>query len=916
MFGFADIALAQPWLLLGLAAVPVIWWLLRVTPPRPANLTFPPIRILRELQQERETPATTPLWLTLLRMLLAALAVLALAQPLLNPKQQLAGDGHLLLVVDNGWAAAPGWEKRQDAMADLLLRAERAARTVRVLATAPPADDSGVRLSEPLPAARARELVRNLAPLPWGNDPSAAVAALREARFADPPQIFWLSDGLNHGGSGNLAVALTGLGELTVLRPLEGNIPPALLPGDGSRVDQARLLRAGGAEKSYWVRALAGQGQVLGRVRATFPPGDGLTTVAMDLPAALANKIERLEIEGVSSAAAVVLLDERWQRRSVGLISGDASEKRAQPLLSHLHYLEKALSPHADLYEGQIAELLDQSLSMLILADIGRLPRNELDALTKWVESGGTLVRFAGPHLAEGADDLVPVRLRTGERALGGALSWSEPAKLAPFADNSPFQGLPIPEDVVVYRQVLAQPSLDLSARTWARLSDGTPLVTAERRERGHIVLFHTTANADWSNLPISGLFPSMLQRLTRLARGGGQAEGKTALPPLLTLNGAGELGPPGPWTEPADSANWHKLIPGPKLAPGYYGSASSRRALNLTASWRELKPLPELPAGAKLASFEVAPEIDLKPWLLAAAIALALLDLVATMALRGVLLPRRAGRAAALILLAALIGAGPDPVRAQQQGKTSNEEFAIAATTATRLAYVITGDRRIDETSRAGLTGLSRIIKKRTSVEPEAPMPVNIEQDELALFPLLYWPIAETQPRLSETAIARLGRFMRTGGTIFFDTRDGGSAGRNLTRAGRLSPAGARLQKLLRRLDVPPLIPVPHNHVLTKAFYLLQDFPGRRRGAELWVERRRSGINDGVSSLIIGANDWAAAWAVDTAGRPMFAVIPGGERQREIAYRVGINMIMYTLTGNYKADQVHVPAILERLGQ
>jgi len=70
------------------------------------------------------------------------------------------------------------------------------------------------------------------------------------------------------------------------------------------------------------------------------------------------------------------------------------------------------------------------------------------------------------------------------------------------------------------------------------------------------------------------------------------------------------------------------------------------------------------------------------------------------------------------------------------------------------------------------------------------------------------------------------------------------------------------------------------------------------------------------VSRVIIGGHDWASAWAVDNAGRPMFPVVPGGERQREMAYRFGVNLVMYTLTGNYKSDQVHVPAILERLGQ
>ena len=102
----------------------------------------------------------------------------------------------------------------------------------------------------------------------------------------------------------------------------------------------------------------------------------------------------------------------------------------------------------------------------------------------------------------------------------------------------------------------------------------------------------------------------------------------------------------------------------------------------------------------------------------------------------------------------------------------------------------------------------------------------------------------------------------------------------------------------------------------MTKAFYLMQDFPGRYDGGTLWIDTEGTLANDGVARVVIGANDWAAAWALDRNGRPYFAAVPGGERQREMAFRFGINLVLYSLTGNYKADQVHVPFILERLGQ
>ena len=154
----------------------------------------------------------------------------------------------------------------------------------------------------------------------------------------------------------------------------------------------------------------------------------------------------------------------------------------------------------------------------------------------------------------------------------------------------------------------------------------------------------------------------------------------------------------------------------------------------------------------------------------------------------------------------------------------------------------------------------------------------------------------------------------MKNGGTIFFDLRDaGGDFGAN-------SGNTNALKRILAKLDIPPLEPVPESHALTRSFYLLKTFPGRYESGALWVEAQNAGSptnnSDGVSGVIIGSNDYAAAWALNDKGEPQNAVIPGSDRQREMAFRVGVNIVMYALTGNYKTDQVHVPALLERLGQ
>ena len=173
MLTFGTLAFAQPWLLLALLGLPLLWLLLRVTPPAPRTQFFPALRLLLGLTSPEETPARTPLWLILLRMAIAALVILGLAQPLLNPTTRLSGSGPLILVIDDGWTAARNWQDRRTEMDSLLDQAEREARPVMVLTTAPDALEQPPAASGLLPAAEARRLVQGLKPKPWPADRAA-----------------------------------------------------------------------------------------------------------------------------------------------------------------------------------------------------------------------------------------------------------------------------------------------------------------------------------------------------------------------------------------------------------------------------------------------------------------------------------------------------------------------------------------------------------------------------------------------------------------------------------------------------------------------------------------------------------------------------------------------------------------------
>ena len=959
MMTIGAIGFLQPWVLAALAALPAIWWLLRLTPPTPQLVVFPPTRLLKDLKTTEETPAHSPWWLTVLRMLLAALIILALARPVLNPEREsFAGSGPLLLVIDNGWASAAHWAERREAVEAAIDRAARDGRTIVLAPTAP-----GQPVSDPLSADQARERVGGLTPEPYGPDRLALAATLEKALGGTTDySVLWLSDGLDYGEAPAFAAALAKLagatGSFAVLRPDNDGAPLALgqATGEGGEL-AARVLSGAEGPRSGVVRALTGRGEPLGEATYTIGETARTATATFDLPLEIRNQVARIEIAGERSAGAVYLLDARSQWHRVGIVSGESREA-AQPLLSPLYYVNRALSPYADVIapsEGNVSnaihDLVEQKVSTIVLADIGKLVAGTQEELDAWVKSGGVLIRFAGPRLEQGGDELLPVALRRGGRSLGGSLSWSTPQPLAPFDEQSPFRGLAVPDDVKVNRQVLADPTVASEAEVWATLADGTPLVTAAKDGQGFIVLFHVPANSDWSNLPLSGLFVEMLRRVVMLGPGragadtGGDAavEASTAtranvstgaLPPLQTLDGFGQLIPPPLRAAPIAPDKIDTMVPGPDHPPGYYGPSGAARAFNLITAKTALKPLGPVEGSSAVSGYVMKKPVALEPWLYLAAIGLFVADILAMLVLSGGLrFRRRALAASVILLLAAALLTSAQPVKAQEAAPSETpapnevtapnaasapDDFALKAALRTRLAYVVTGDPEIDRTSEEGLSGLSKVLRARTALEPAEPMAVDIDKDELSFFPILYWPVRDDASPLSDATLAKVDAFMKQGGLIVFDTRD------HETGFGT-GAQGKALTRLIGQLDIPPLEPVPESHVLTKSFYLMRSFPGRWDGGSLWVEAEpvdeaerseRSRRTDGVSSIVITSNDLAGAWALDESNRPIYPTVPGGEVQREMAFRAGVNIVMYALTGNYKADQVHVPALLERLGQ
>src|ERR1700722_30714 len=620
MIAGLPLTFAEPLLLLGLLSLPLLWWLLRVMPPRPRRIEFPPTRLLFDIAPKEETPSRTPWWLTALRLLAAALLILAAAGPIWNPRTGVAGShAPLVILLDDGWSAASSWDVRIKAADELIANADNDRRGVALVPLSEPARDITI-----MPGGAARVALRQLTPKPYSIERVETLPTIgRFLKATGDCEIAWLSDGVDTGRGTEFLDALSKTIGDHALTIFEGGAPSAraLVAAENAAAKMTvKVLRTVGGVGAGGVRAIDLKGSPIGEARFGFAPQDRETEAAFDLPVELRNDIARLDIAGERSAGAVQLLDKRWRRRAIGIVSGSTTDT-AQPLLASTFYLTRALAPFADVRLGDrgapqqaITQFLDQKLPMIVLADVGTLSPEIRERINAWIEQGGVLVRFAGPRLAQQADDdLVPVKLRGGDRSLGGSLTWEKPQHLASFAADGPFAGLTAPKDVTVNRQVLAEPDAALATKTWASLEDGTPLVTGEHRGKGLVILFHISADMRWSDLPMSGTFVEMLRRIVDMSGytskpGAGVASEASAetVAPLHTLDGFGAFGPPPSTAKPLPADFRDRASP--DHPPGFYGPADGPLAVNTLAAADRIAPLDTSGLRAPRARYTHAP--------------------------------------------------------------------------------------------------------------------------------------------------------------------------------------------------------------------------------------------------------------------------------------------------------------------
>ena len=913
-----NFAFTSPMLLLALLALPVVYVIIRLLPPKPKKQVFPAIKLLYDLPESSPPPRTPPWWLLLLRLGAAALLIFALAGPHLRLDAMQFKDGPVVLVVDNDWRAANRFE---DIRKQANLFIDQAGSLNKDIILLPTASHQEPQL---LSAPDAKTFLQSLTPQPWVQNPSEAIERLQASELGQQTEsvqnLIWLSSGLMK--TEDTRPFLEKLGQI--------GMPRIILPSATQNmlmISQAEAISGGyevtlwrprtGAQTPYSLTLSGIDGSFITRSAGQFDADEQTTTLTLDVASRNNQNAQKgggvLTLDGQEHLGAWYGLGELTGLPKVA-ISGEKAQD--YPLLEGNYYLHNALPEYADpQFIGQNTP--PESVNVFIST---QTPNNTNDLL-RWIETGGVYITFAQEETQlENMASLLPVRLRSSPRSLAGSLSWTGALTLGDTPAQSPLAGLDMSQaDVQVTKQLLPQDSPDLDNKIWLSLEDGTPLITGDKYGQGWRIFVHVGADAQWSSLPLSGLFPQLIEKFINLARTqANQQQAAYPLPPLRLVNAYGQNR--GQSLQAQNIKNADATI-SQQNPVGFYGVPRSPYPHQLSSQERQQQLLlPDDLMGLPVYYYDRAgSQLPFQKPLLIILCMLLLADglfrVWGWQLFESLRHPKES-------LAKLRQDSGKQPKRRPLSkirtfGKKASLGFLVLAAslswaqisysqtlvgnqnTATPLAgyelqigYIPSFDEQQNALTRTGIEKLNTVLKMRSTLSPLEPKALNPEVDTLGYYPVIVWPIGPDVRYITQAAASNLQAYIQQGGLLILDGR---------TNQGENPQA---MQDLLNSILKVTLAPMDKDHVLNRAFYLLNNnFGGENAGATLWRDKQGR-----LASVLVGNHNWVGSWA---AGTPMSFSDSAGAEQ---AYRFGLNAIMYALLGDYKADQLHIETLLKQM--
>ncbi|MDC3091076.1 DUF4159 domain-containing protein [Rickettsiales bacterium] len=903
MFLFNSITITYPYAFLIFIFFPVFWKILRTLPLSPKLIKFPAIKIIANEQSIDQSPAKLSYPIVLLRLLILTFIIFAISQPIIN--KQDSSPKNYLIILDNSWISSTTWNKKIEDIKNLISTNESIKNKYSIITTTEYDKNKVFKLFNKN-SDEIKKILFSLKPLSWNPNYDLIRNELigLDEKF---DSIYWFTEKVVNKQKISL---IENIGErnLKVVASSETLIPPILkLRKRGDEEYEFEITHPLNIFSKGTIDCYDLKKRLLYRIdyesESKKNEDKFITKVKATIPISIKNKIGFFQMSNQKSPVSVVLLSESNRKKNIG-ITRYGNQGIQSEFAGGNYYVKKALEKNYNIWEGSLEKLLNEEIQIIFIDDLYTVKSNLESKLLTWISNGGTLIKFGGEKLAndisnESFNTINDYLSLTGEIVdLNNKLSIKKTMKVSEIESLSPFYGLEISNEVEVKKYLqtrsnLSKDELDI----WMKLENGTPLVSSFPYSKGRLIFFHLPLNNSWSNFSLSYSFLDILERIVGQTKGINSKKDRF-LKPYLTLGGFGDLQKPSSQNLSLKNFNENKEI---KInyfhPPGLYKDSDGIISLNMSNHLDQTFKLYKFDDNYISEIIDTDKSKSLMPILLMISILLFMIETFITLFQRQLIIFDKKLLLRRFIFLFIII----------------YSNFSIAATDKyipeymeNRIGYILSGNEQIDNLSENGLNVISRFVSAKTASIFDTPKSIALDKDNLYFYPLIYWPIISNLNEIKVEEKKKIESFIEDGGLLLIDC--------NIEKSSlEFSMCFRNIEFFFRTMQISKFTLLNNKNPISKSFYLLNSFPGRRNN-DVYVAYNNSKSTDNAASIILGDNYWAEAWAKDEQNRYIFPLLENMENQRLLSLRFGLNLIIYALTGNYKTDQVHIPEILKRM--
>ncbi len=900
MLNIGNIVFQNPYFLILLLTFPFFWKYLRSSPLPPSLVKFPAIILVSNHKSIDNTPEKNSFFILLLRILIFIILVLVLSKPKFGKINHSKFEQ--LVIIDNSWTSSANWNDRKSKIKELLKSYKFSNFNFTIMSTTQHSKNDILNVTTNN-YEEAKEFLHKLKPFPWEPNYELVKKNLKnkEKNF---DSVFWFTESIINIEKKKLYEFLK-QDNLFIVSSLNENLPPILkLNTQSNETYEFEITHLDEGISNGFIDAYDKNRRLLFRFKYNEKfEKDGeffKTNVNLVLPVYLKNKVDFFQVNSIRTPSTVVYLN-KWEKNKLVGLSTLNSNKNIQELDKGNYYVKKALEKNYKIVEDNLENLLAQNLKIIYIDDSYLIEKSLEKKLLTWLKNGGTLIKLSGKKLIrelnlgnENFFDFTFSLLKESSN-LGKNLSLKNFLKIREFDNRSPFFGLVIPNEIKIKKYIQSNVKKSENIETLANLENGASLISAMNFGKGKMILFHVPCNLDWSNLCFSYLFVDLNERIINSIKGF-KEENERILKPYLSINGFGELEKPYP-----ESLNIIKNLVQKQVKvkydkpPGLYKDSNGIYALNLSDS-----------LDYNFKKFEFEEKIfsintlnhkgsDLQNILISIVFILFILEnlfiMISKQAINFNIKKNFKFLFVFLLIPTNLI---------------ATEKSIFSLVSSNKIGYVITKNKNINEINENGLISLSNFITQKTAAIMELPEPIDFYTDELYYYPLIYWSIIDENTNLDENEIKKINNYTKNGGLLIIDCK---------TQLNNILPDDClKIFRNIFPLNFFSKFKVLNNsHAISKSFYLLNSFPGRRNN-KVFVTSNESQKSDKGASIVLSNNHWTDSWALNKDKDFLFPLLDNIENQRTLSFRFGLNLLIHSLTGNYKTDQVHVPEILKRI--